>query len=254
MDSWPRLHEELFAGSWLPEIGRHRSPFVFRGSDSAPHTLRSSLQKGGFEKYEHHLLKHFRKYSRRGTNASESAWDWLALAKHHGLPTRMLDWTYSPYIALHFATADLERFDQDGVIWCIDFAAAHRLLPPRIRQSLDEEEARIFTGEMLSGLASTMHEFDTLAAESEFILFFEPPSLDDRIVNQFALFSVPSSARLEVEDFLAAHPHILRRIVFPSSLKWEIRDHLDQANITERVLFPGLDGLASWLKRYYTSR
>ena len=53
------------------------------------------------------------------------------------------------------------------------------------------------------------------------------------------------------DNWLIKHPEIYRRIIIPAGLKWEIRDKLDQANITERVLFPGLDGLASWLKRHY---
>ena len=50
----------------------------------------------------------------------------------------------------------------------------------------------------------------------------------------------------------ASMPRIYRRIILPAQLKWEVRDKLDQANVTERVLFPGLDGLSLWLKRQYT--
>jgi hypothetical protein len=83
------------------------------------------------------------------------------------------------------------------------------------------------------------------------VIFFEPPSLDARIVNQFALFSVMSSPTGRLDRWLAHYPELCRRIIIPARLKWEVRDKLDQANITERVLFPGLDGLSRWLKRHY---
>ena len=63
--------------------------------------------------------------------------------------------------------------------------------------------------------------------------------------------SVMPGARLCFNDFLASYPQIYRRIVIPKELKWEVRDKLDQDNVTERMLFPGLDGSSNWLKRYY---
>ena len=81
-----------------------------------------------------------------------------------------------------------------------------------------------------------------------------PPFLDDRIVNQFALFSVMNGPLLRLDTFLESQKKGVRRLIVPASLKWEVRDKLDQANVTERVLFPGLDGLSRWLRRYYSPR
>jgi hypothetical protein len=177
----------------------------------------------------------------------------LALAQHHGLPTRLLDWTFSPYVALHFLTEEVERFDQDGVIWCVDFMRVKALLPHRLQALLVEEGANVFTTDMLSHVASALIEFDRLAREP-FAVFFEPPSLDERIINQYALFSMMSGATARLDQWLSSHTDLVRRIAVPAGLKWEVRDKLDQANVTERVLFPGLDGLSRWLRRQYTPR
>ena len=253
IESWSELQETLFAESWNASIARFRSNNVFRGVPRVTHALDTSLQTGGFVTHEKHLLTSFRKYALRSAVHGDWVWHWLSLAKHHGLPTRLLDWTYSPYVAMHFATHDVHDFDQDGAIWCVDYSVTNELLPRPLKKILEHDGANIFTTEMLNRVAATLDDFDAMGKD-DFVLFFEPPSLDERIVNQFALFSLPSSARLPLEDLLHSREATYRRIIIPAGLKWEIRDKLDQANITERVLFPGLDGLSQWLKRYFTTR
>jgi hypothetical protein len=243
----------LFGGSWNPSLGRFRSPFAFRGhpalkTDLSSGLLRLAAGRPDVERLELHLLRNFRKYA-YGQAGGDSVWQWLALAQHRGLPTRLLDWTYSPFVALHFATADLARMDQDGEVWTMNFVAANRFLPAAMKRVLQRERSDTATVEML-GAFQTLAAFDRLAARP-FVVFLEPPSLDRRIVNQFALFSLMSSPQARLDDWLARHPGIVRRILIPASMKWEIRDKLDQANINERVLFPGLDGLSRWLTRYY---
>jgi hypothetical protein len=63
-----------------------------------------------------------------------------------------------------------------------------------------------------------------------------------------------STAAARLDDWLLHHPDLVRRVIVPRDLKWEVRDKLDQNNITERVLFPGLDGLSRVLKRIYTPK
>jgi hypothetical protein len=239
ISSWAELNERLYEESWKDDLRRFRSDFAFRGMSDATQNLQTGLKrlKGDFEELEGHLLRNLRKYAHRDAVPGDSVWNWLALAQHHGMPTRLLDWTYSPYVALHFATENLERYDCDGVIWCMNFVKTNQLLPGKLQAILKQEGSSAFTVEMLSEAAKTLEE-----------------SLDDRIVNQYALFSLMSNPSADLDQWLRDHPGLHRRIILPHTLKWEIRDKLDQANITERVLFPGLDGLSRWLKRYYTPR
>ena len=174
----------------------------------------------------------------------------MALGQHRGLPTRLLDWSYSPLVALHFATEHPADLDTDGVVWCVNFIETNARLPPRLKRMLQREASDTFTADMLSTFGS-VSAFDTLTREP-FVVFVEPPAIDDRILHQLALFSLISSPAAALDDWLRDRPELYRRVVVPARLKREIRDKLDQANINERVLFPGLDGLSRWLTRYYT--
>jgi hypothetical protein len=252
--SWRELDDAVAdAGARAAGDGRVHPSLVFRGLERAEYSNRSSLARLGEEagRLERHLIRNFRKYAHR-ERPGPSLWDWLSLAQHHGLPTRLLDWTFSPFVAAHFATAAAP--DADGVVWAVDCAAAHEELPDDLRRSLDAEGATVFTTELLAAHAPTLEEFDGLSAGHPFVLFFEPPSLDDRIVNQSAVFSTSCDPAASMDDWLDDHADAVHAWRICAEAKEEIRRRLDQANITERVLMPGLDGLAAWLRRYYAPR
>lgn len=253
VNDWMELTQRLYD---IPKSEtshqRHRSDFVYRGVADKTWGLETSLRRlgGDYVNVERPLLRSFKKYAEPGSIPADTMWVRLAVAQHHGLPTRVLDWTVSPKVAVHFATSEEEHYDKDGAIWCIDVGRARTLLPKVLRDVLDFEYAFLFSVEMLDFMPR-LGEFDSLASGGSFVLFFEPPSLDARIVNQGAIMSVMPGATLDLKDLLSSHPEIYRRIIIPKELKWEVRDKLDQDNVTERMLFPGLDGLSRWLKRYY---
>ncbi|MEX2536256.1 MAG: FRG domain-containing protein [Trueperaceae bacterium] len=253
-NDWVHLQELLFRDAWNPMISRHRSPYAFHGEAVAGKGLNTSLMtlRGPYPRLEPHLLRNFRKYAPHGAVLHDTVWHWLAVGQHHGLPTRLIDWTFSPFVALHFVTAYLHLMDSDGEVWAVDYNEVHRLLPELLVDALEHEGAAVFTADSLAELAPTLGDFDRLA-DDPVMLFFEPPAVDPRIVNQYALFSLYGDAGSGPEKWLRRHPGLWRKIIVPAAIKWEVRDKLDQANITERTLFPDLDGLSRWLRRNYSS-
>lgn len=120
--SWADLLDALYDGSWNAGLQRFRSPYAFRGLARRDHRLSSSLTRltrdhADVRRLELALLRNFRKYAHGEAPRIDSIWHWLALGQHRGLPTRMIDWTYSPLVALHFATEDPAEYNVDGIVW-----------------------------------------------------------------------------------------------------------------------------------------
>ncbi len=239
---------------------RARSSFLFRGMGNAAWDLRTSLERLGSPVHvvEQPLLRSFQKYASASTLHGNTHWELLALARHNGLPTRCLDWTFSPLVAAHFATVNPRQFEHDGVIWCVDAVRwRDELLPRDMAEVLEQQLSWIYDVNTLARTFEDLRALDAaFASREQVIVFFEPPSLDARIANQGGILSLLSAGEAGHDAYLRRvmrdDPRLVRRIIIAASAKPQIRDMLDQNNINERILLPGLPGLCEWLKRYYS--
>lgn len=278
-ETWEELQGLLFADAWRGDIGRIRSPYVFRGQSNAAYGLETSLQRfvGDSSRWdlEWHLLRSFNHYAHDELRHVPFGAEFKAVAQHHGLPTRLLDWTYSPYVAAYFATRG--RQDVDGLIWAVDYAAVHEHAPEEFRALLDRADLNVFEASAVDDVATSRLKemgvdlsvvrdggathvlsytrlWEGLAAAypEDFVVFYEAPSIDARIVNQSALFSSTGDPATRIDEWFAEMtPGAVKRIVVPAERKAEFRDRLAQANVTAKTLFPGLDGVAAWLCEYF---
>lgn len=251
---------EEFINESVYEIKRdchlnYENDFVFRGLSSSSYHLETSLSRNckGNINFEKSLLRNFSKHlPAKHRQNIHSIWDIMILGQHHGLPTRLLDWSYSPLIALHFATASLENMNKDAVVWKVNVMDANKSLPNCFTDTLSKESKHIFTLEDLSNYTNG-NSNELLFFENNIkngLLFFGPPNIDNRIAHQWSIFSI-TKLDIDIEEYLLNNDIITYKYIIPKVIKPKLRDFLDHSNITERLLFPELEGLCHWLARIY---
>lgn len=258
--SMDALYSVIAEQDYRNDLKRHRSKYLYRGLPNSSYKLVTSLSricKSEQSKTEKALLNNFYKYTAQETNAiTQSEWSRMVIGQHHGLPTRLMDWSYSPLIGLHFATSgiDLDSLGKtDAALWKIDIEELNQLLPPKYKRVLCQNRAHLFTVGMLEDLKIDLDAYDKDMKGSS-LLLLEPLSIDQRIINQYSFFLAIPSGIYDVEEFLDKKTNNSVKYTIYANLCWQIRDFLDQLNISERMIYPGLDGIAQWLKRRYYHR
>jgi hypothetical protein len=189
---------------------------IFRGLSNECHELKTSvgrcepLGKKTHSAMEKRLLTLFKESAiPHLTSTPKNDWEWLAIAQHHGLPTRLMDWTYNPLAAAFFAVE--EECDCDSAVY-------------------------VFWG------AGTLTDTGIKPLEIQKVIRFRPPYVSARIAAQAGLFTAhPDPERPFKHNSMA-------KIVIKNSGRRQIKKILSKYGVSRRNLFPGLDGLTVDLK------
>ena len=246
-----------------PSIGRQELMLSMSFSE------RDELERELLGVFANHLITHVQHLPR-------SEWETLAIAQHHGLPTRFMDWTENPLVALYFAVRDAQPDEQDGSI----DSAVYVLISDPVRYT-DLARHRPHEVQPVPDLAS--RAASTGAAYAAFGL--DAPEDQDEVDDDFADTDdaeasdnvgrvVEAPHPFEITENVIYHPpHIAPRmraqdsvllachqpldaledrdwleIVIQQDAHDDIRHRLDQYGVFDRQLFPDLDGIAKWLR------
>jgi hypothetical protein len=199
------------------EVAPIEGAMVYRGVPDADYQLVPSVGrwKGPEENRAHFELQIFTDFKMRSEGYRESIprseWDWLFLAQHHGLPTRLLDWTSSPLIALHFAvSADRHT---DFAVYAANFA-----------QHITHNPDGFLTG-------------DPMRVES--VAQVHPRFVSSRVERQRSIFSIQPNPFVPLEDV-----NQINKYIFPASARRDALRKLHYYGITNALVMPSLDNLA----------
>lgn len=232
-------------GSWDQFLKLVTSPpysnWAFRGERDERWPLYSSLSRylrnfgvdpRAWTQQESRILRVFKRKAHQFLDKPpdpDDDFQWLALMQAHGAPTRLIDFTWSPYVAAFFA---LERTLADGVVWAMNKTRLDRSRPPQ-PVPMDPRVGRNFRRYFLAG-------------RRRFIWMGEPHTMNRRLIAQSGTFAVPGVLDLPVEQILGDRDqrNILAKIVLTNSVREVAMRELYRMNITYATLFPDLDGLA----------
>jgi hypothetical protein len=217
------------------------SNWAFRGERDERWPLYSSLSrylmnfgvdKTAWPEQEARILRVFKRKAHQFLAQPPEADDdfqWLAMMQHHGAPTRLIDFTWSPYVAAFFA---LERTLNDGVVWAMN--------PAGVDSSRAEKPQRM--DPRIKGNLSRHY----LKGTERFIWMGEPHMMNRRLIAQSGTFAVPGVLDVPVEEILSDRDqeNILAKIVLTNAVREVGMRELYRMNITYATLFPDLDGLA----------
>ena len=220
--------------------------WAFRGQAKAEWNIYSSLSryfttfgvhKDAWPQQEHRILRIFQRKAHLRLDRppeEEDLFQWLALMQHHGAPTRLIDFTWSPYVAAFFA---LERAEDDSAVWALCPPMLSdtpiRTIRPNQRIEIDE----------VAPWVKGCYEADFLPNNKRIVVVGEPVLMNRRLVAQSGTFVTPGLLDEPVEAL--ARPNSIVKIVLSTrQMRKQAMAALYSMNIGNATLFPELDGLA----------
>ena len=235
-DSW--IGKRLYFDPW------------FRGHTDSGWLLTPSLVRLGLEDDEEEMRAEF---MRRGAQLlgrerlPSTEWEWYFLMQHFGAPTRLLDWTTSSLIALHFALnsqpAGRQKPTCDAAVWMLDPWWLNRQVIRRSSVVLPEwDDARPYLPSVYEGRVR----------RRRLPLAIDPPHIARRIAVQQSHFTVHGTASNGLEIVARRRAARLQSIVIGQKSIEKMRVDLYTAGITDTSVYPDLQGLGQELARYYT--
>jgi hypothetical protein len=255
--SWDEIHDYA---------RRERSDWLYRGQKVAAWNLQTSIERccdrqgvaaAKRAAVEAELLREFRRaYHQYAQHVPQpdAALEWLSLMQHHGAPSRLLDFTYSIYVAAYFA---LETADPGGAsaVWAVNATWARQQSVKALKRAAKPEAAK------LEEPVTEGHErlIQGLLFAEPFVRAtcpLNPFRLNERLRLQRGAFLVPGDISVSFMDnleALAEHDDTTRvvKLVIPADFRGQALRQLFQMNISRTSLFPGLDGYAHSLGIYH---